>query len=113
MVQIIRLALYDKEKEQFELYIPHGSDNTFFKRPVPLWPSDLYIPHGSDNTETEEIKKAVSVDFISHMVQIIHAEEIARVELPPSFISHMVQIILLINFLCTASCNSLYPTWFR
>ena len=93
MVQIIPIRIIDYRIPFIELYIPHGSDNTFKNYchlisllllyiphgsdntnsiPVILlvW-SKLYIPHGSDNTIFSAMRSNNSRFFISHMVQII------------------------------------------
>jgi len=95
MVQII-LFFYIKASRPVPtmLYIPHGSDNTFFHTTQPFfWKSIiLYIPHGSDNAQTDPRGAMNRTIFISHMVQIIHFT--------------IVNSFLTFVF-------SLYPTWFR
>jgi len=54
------------------LYIPHGSDESYFYANVYLTHMPLYIPHGSD--ESSRIAWVtiliLTVFFISHMVQM-------------------------------------------
>ena len=70
MVQII-LFLPGYLSIILSLYIPHGSDNTFFVSNLVQNLIFLYIPHGSDNTELQDDLEAQVYSFISHMVQII------------------------------------------
>ena len=71
MVQIIHNLIFVSSFPDYNLYIPHGSDNT------ELWIEALvkdknFISHMVQIIlETEEIKKTVNINFISHMVQII------------------------------------------
>ena len=80
---------------QLLLYIPHGSDNTHFVRLLFLLSIlTLYIPHGSDNTRKEWLAlRRLMKYFISHMVQIIQDIYLDYLYFEIVFISHMVQII--------------------
>ena len=52
------------------LYIPHGSDETFFKKLRKQPKAYLYIPHGSDETTNGFINLMLLRCFISHTVQM-------------------------------------------
>jgi len=54
----------------FFLYIPHGSDERWWRRHESCHHHRLYIPHGSDERLFARALAALSYFFISHMVQM-------------------------------------------
>ena len=73
MVQIILTRNGFETVTHKQLYIPHGSDNTYYK-------TTIVIP-------------VLQQIFISHMVQIILSLIVTLLKYCRFFISHMVQII--------------------
>jgi len=53
-----------------QLYIPHGSDESWYKAHLRKFHIKLYIPHGSDERQIQSIKSERHLYFISHMVQM-------------------------------------------
>ena len=93
MVQIIPGRWSGVSFQKDILYIPHGSDNTYFSHRCFITRHGLYIPHGSDNTLSCLCSLLKTSNFISHMVQIIRKKFLGFKCLCVCFISHMVQII--------------------
>jgi len=52
------------------LYIPHGSDESWYKAHLRKFRIKLYIPHGSDERTALVDYTGLKDSFISHMVQM-------------------------------------------
>ena len=61
-----------------DLYIPHGSDESYMLKPRHCWMQPLYIPHGSDESIPQDIMSRTLQSFISHMVQMKGLRRCAR-----------------------------------
>ena len=115
MVQIIRIQGL-KTWESYVSFISHMVQiirkcrNVFILRPL----TQVYIPHGSDNTFLSPFSfNALSNLFISHMVQIIHSYPLNVCRVTFVYIPHGSDNTFLVLFFLELSLTCLYPTWFR
>ena len=75
-----------------DLYIPHGSDESWYCDFVSCLKFVLYIPHGSDERWEDWEDWEDRGTFISHMVQMKERWDCAFQKIWRGFISHMVQM---------------------
>ena len=117
------------------LYIPHGSDESWYKAYLRKFNIKLYIPHGSDESYWYKFVWSFKITlyptwfrwklalrsiffeafflFISHMVQMKATTPIKKTVAASYFISHMVQMKVYLCLRLVLLLKTLYPTWFR